>query len=57
MGVELAAKLDQPVRFDFSGPWVAELAGRAQSFKAVVTAGMEVKRAAGLARLIGGEAS
>ena len=24
---ELAAKLDQPVRFDFSGPWAHDLAG------------------------------
>ena len=52
---ELAAKLDQPVRFDFSGLWAHDLAGRASSFKAMVTAGMEVERAAGLAGLMGGE--
>ena len=49
---ELAAKLDQPVRFDFSGLWAADMAGRAQSFKAMVTAGMDPGKAAGLAGLM-----
>ena len=52
---ELAAKLDQPVRFDFSGLWAADMAGRAQSFKAMVTAGMDPSKAAGLAGLMAGE--
>ena len=49
---ELAAKLDQPVRFDFSGLWAADMAGRASSFKAMVTAGMDPAKAAGLAGLM-----
>ena len=52
---EISAKLDQPVRFDFGGLWAADMAGRASSFKSMVTAGMEVERAAGLAGLMGGE--
>ena len=49
---ELSAKLDQPVRLDFSGLWAADMAGRASSFKAMVTAGMDVAKAAGLAGLM-----
>ena len=49
---ELAAKLDQPVRFDFSGLWAADMAGRAASFKAMVTAGMDAAKAAALAGLM-----
>ena len=52
---ELAAKLDQPVRFDFGGLWAADMAGRASSFKAMVTAGMDPAKAAGLAGLMAGE--
>ena len=52
---ELVAKLDQPVRFDFSGLWAHDLAGRAQSFKAMVSGGMDVDMAAGHAGLMGGE--
>ena len=49
---ELAAKLDQPVRLDFSGLWAHDLAGRASSFKAMVTGGMDPAKAAGLAGLM-----
>ena len=42
---ELAAKLDQPVRFDFSGLWAHDLAGRASSFKAMVAGGMKPAKA------------
>ena len=52
---ELQTKLDQPVRFDFSGLWAADMAGRASSFKAMVTAGMDPGKAAGLAGLMGSE--
>ena len=52
---ELAAKLDQPVRFDFSGLWAHDLAGRAASFKAMVSAGMDAAKAAGLAGLMADE--
>ena len=50
---ELAAKLDQPVRLDFSGLWAHDLAGRASSFKGMVVAGMEIERAAMLSGLVG----
>ena len=52
---ELAAKLDQPVRLDFSGLWAADVAGRAASFKAMVVGGMPVDKAAGLAGLMGAD--
>ena len=52
---ELAAKLDQPVRLDFSGLWAADVAGRAASFKAMVTGGMDPAKAAGLAGLMGAD--
>ena len=52
---ELAAKLDQPVRLDFSGLWAADMAGRASSFKAMVTGGMDPAKAAGLAGLMAGD--
>ena len=54
---ELATKLDQPVRLDFSGLWAHDLAGRAASFKGMVTAGMAVEQAAGLAGLLAEEAA
>ena len=50
---EIAAKLDQPVRFDFAGLWAHDLAGRAASFKAMIEAGMDPGRAAGLSGLMG----
>ena len=52
---EVEAKLETRVSFDLSSLWAHDLAGRASSFKAMVTAGMEVERAAGLAGLMGGE--
>ena len=49
---ELAAKLDAPgLTFDFAPLWAHDLAGRAQSFKAMVTAGMAVAEAASLSGL------
>lgn len=48
----LAAKLDQLVRFYFSGLLAVDRAGRAQSFKTMVTAGMGAAKAAGLAGLM-----
>ena len=58
VALELAAKLDTPgLRFDFSSLWAHDLAGRAPSFKAMVTAGMPLDRAAGLAGLITDEAA
>ena len=52
---EVEAKLEQRVTFDLSSLWAHDLAGRASSFKAMVTAGMEVERAAGLAGLMAGD--
>ena len=52
---ELSAKLDIPIGLDFSGLWAADMAGRAASFKAMVTAGMDAAKAAGLAGLMAGE--
>ena len=53
---ELSAKLDQPVRLDFGHLWAADMAGRAASFKAMVTAGMEIERAIGITGLLSSEA-
>ena len=50
--VELAAKLDQPVRLDFSGLWAHDLSGRASAFKSFVAGGMALDKAAGLAGLM-----
>ena len=52
---EVEAKLETRVTFDLSSLWAHDLAGRASSFKAMVTAGMEVERAAGLAGLMAGD--
>ena len=49
---ELSTKLDRAVRIDFSRLWAADMAGRAQSFKAMVTAGMATDKAAALAGLM-----
>ena len=58
VALELAAKLDTPgLHFNFSSLWAHDLAGRASSFKAMVTAGMPLDRAAGLAGLITDEAA
>ena len=52
---EVETKLETRVTFDLSSLWAHDLAGRASSFKAMVTAGMEVERAAGLAGLMADE--
>ena len=53
VAAELARKLDVPgLRFGFESLWAHDLAGRAASFKAMVVAGMDVERAAGLSGLI-----
>ena len=49
---EVAAKLETRVTFDLSGLWAHDLAGRASSFKAMVTGGMEIERAAALSGLV-----
>ena len=49
---EIASKLDAPgLRFGFDSLWAHDLAGRAASFKAMVTAGMEIERAVALSGL------
>ena len=53
IGGELADKLDAPgLRFDFAGLWAHDLAGRAQAFKQMTTAGMDLAKAAALAGLL-----
>ena len=52
---ELSRKLEQDVRFDLSSLWAHDLAGRSQSFKAMVTAGMDVEKAMALSGLMGEE--
>ena len=50
---ELSAKLDTPgVRFDFTGTYAHDLAGRAQAFKAMAAGGMDVTKALGLSGLM-----
>ena len=55
LAAELSAKLETPVVLDFSGLYMHDLAGRAQSFKAMVTGGMDVTKAAALAGLMASE--
>ena len=52
---EVETKLEQRVSFDLSALWAHDLAGRASSFKAMVTAGMELERAVALSGLLGAE--
>ena len=49
---EIEAKLERRVSFDLSSLWASDLSGRASSFKAMVTAGMDPGKAAGLAGLM-----
>ena len=49
---EIEAKLEQSVSFNLDRLWAHDLAGRASSFKAMVTAGMDVAKAAGLSGLL-----
>ena len=55
VGEEIERKLDTRVSFDLSRLWAHDLAGRASSFKAMVTAGMDIERAAALSGLLGAE--
>ena len=58
VAAELADKLDAPgLAFDFAGLWAHDLAGRAQSFKQMVTAGMDLQKAAALSGLMGNESA
>ena len=52
VGQEVERKLETRVTFDWSRLWAHDLAGRASSFKAMVTAGMEIERAAALSGLM-----
>ena len=52
---EIEAKLETRVTFDLSRLWAHDLAGRAASFKAMVTAGMALDRAAALSGLVGAD--
>ena len=52
VGQEIEAKLETRVSFDLSRLWAHDLAGRASSFKAMVTGGMAIERAAALSGLL-----
>lgn len=53
VAAELAAKFDTgPVRFDFTGTYAHDLAGRAAAFKAMATAGMDIDRAVAVSGLM-----
>ena len=52
---ELSAKLDQPVRFDFSGLWAHDIQGRAASFAKLVAGGMPLDRAAAVSGVLSAE--
>ena len=52
LAAELSAKLETDVALDFSGLYMHDLAGRAQSFKQLVEAGMDPAKAAALAGLM-----
>ena len=56
VGEEIERKLETRVAFDLSALWAHDLAGRAAAFKGMVTAGMEIERAAALSGLLGAEA-
>ena len=49
---ELSTKLDAPVRLSFNELFAADLSGRARAFASMVTAGMALDKAAGLAGLL-----
>ena len=50
---ELAHKLDTPgVRFDFTGTYAHDLAGRAQAFKAMAAGGMGIEQALAVSGLV-----
>ena len=52
LALEVEAKLETRVTFDLSRLWAHDLAGRASSFKSMVTAGMAIERAAALSGLV-----
>ena len=51
-GRRVEAKLETRVTFDLSRLWAHDLAGRASSFKAMITGGMDIERAAALSGLV-----
>ena len=55
LAVEIEAKLETRVTFDLSSLWAHDLAGRAAAFKACVTAGMAIERAAAISGLLGAD--
>ena len=55
VGQEVEVKLETRVTFDLSALWAHDLAGRASSFKAMATAGMDLSKAAALSGLMGAE--
>ena len=56
VAMELGHKLDSPdLRFTFESLWAHDLAGRAQAFKGMVAAGMDLERAVALSGLAIGD--
>ena len=55
LAAELSAKLETAVELNFDQLYMHDLAGRASSFKAMVTAGMDVGKAAALSGLMADE--
>ena len=55
VGEEIERKLETRVKFDLSSLWAHDLAGRASSFKGMVSAGMDPAKAAALSGLMGME--
>ena len=49
---QISAKLEDEVKLDFTSLWAHDIAGRGASFKAMVTAGLTVERAAALSGLL-----
>ena len=49
---ELTRKLETVVKFDFSSLWAHDAAGRASAFKALMSGGMDIDKAAGLSGVL-----
>ena len=52
---EISDKLMTPVKFDFSGLWAHDIAGRAQAFNRLVQGGMSIEKAAGASGVLMGD--
>ena len=55
LAAELSAKLEADIGIDLGGLYAHDLAGRARAFGSMVTAGIDVSKAAALAGLLEGD--